>query len=227
MFNELNMKNVQYDAMESAEILFDFPEVAMEKADPTKTHFVIATPFIKRPFVESYMAEMKKTYSALIKKLIPIALDVARNEHGIARIERIDTSKILEMLEDTDYNYLATKLPDHKTETTHGYGYDSSGNYTSTTNYDTKFFREYVRIRRNKGDAVLSVDIANVYYQNRFFNKTTEINRRMSDAFNAATKNQYVGKVFLTSHFAGSDDGRSQDKIALQLEIIIDDKYRA
>ena len=229
--DHIRMEDVEDDALESAEILFDFPEVAMEwgkGADPTKTHFVISTPFLKRPFVESYMPEMKKTYSALIKKLVPIALDVARNEHGIARIERIDMSKILEMLEDTDYNYLATKLSDHTTEISHGYTYDhTTGNTLTTTNYDTKFFREYVRIRRNKGDAVLSVDIANVYYQNRFFNKTTEINRRMSDAFNAATKNQYVGKVFLTSHFAGSDDGKSQDKIALQLEIIIDSKYRA
>lgn len=227
----LLLTDVEDLAMESAGILFDYPEVAMEwgkGADPTNLKFTMVTPFLKRPFVESYIPEMKKTYSALIKKLVPIALDVARNESGIARIERIDMTKIFEMLEDTDYNYLATKLADHDVETSHGYTYDyKTGNRSSTTNYDVKFFREYVTIRRIKGDPVLSVDIANVYYQNRFFNKTTEINRRMSDAFNAATNNQYVGKVFLTSHFAGSDDGKSQDKTALQLNCIIDKKYRA
>lgn len=228
MIDELTLENVEEAAFESASILFDYPEVAMEwgkGADPTKT-FNVATPFLKRPFVESYMPEMKKTYSTLVKKLIPIALDVARNEQGIARVERIDVSKIIEMLEDTDFNYLATKLPDAKVNTSHGYGYDSNGNMTSTTNYDMSVFREYVYIRKTKGDAVLSVDIANIYYQNRIFNKRTEINRRMSDTFNAATKNQYVGKVFLTAHFAGSDDGRSQDKTALQLNFIIDSKYR-
>ena len=224
-----DIDHIEQEAMESAEILFDYPEVAMEwgrGADPTKT-LSVATPFLKRPFVESYMPEMKKTYSGLVKKLVPIALDVARNEQGIARVERIDVNKIIEMLEDTDFNYLATKLPDADVHTTHGYGYDANGKMTTTTNYDVTYFREYVHIRKTKGDAVLSVDIANVYYQNRFFNKTTEINRRMSDAFNSATKNQYVGKVFLTAHSAGgSDDGRSQDKTALQLNFIIDSKYR-
>lgn len=212
-------------AAESASILFDFPEVAMEKADPTKFHF--PQKFKDSPFSQSSLNEMKQYYSAMIQKLIPIALDVAKDTNGIFHVERIDTTKVIEKLKSSDYNALATKTPDSKTHVSPGIGYGlNSGSLALTAQFSVKLFREYVYIRKLKGRAVLSVDIANIQFtDNSIFNKVTKINKDLTERFNAKTNNAFKDDIYLTTHFVGADKGSLKEETALQLNFIIPKKW--
>ena len=235
-------------AMESAEILFDFPEVAMEKADPTKRRIqdmkflpskakLFDSPFLKKPFNPNYVGEMQKYYTNLIKELVPIAKQVAMNDEEVGRVEPIDIDSIIEYLGNTDYNYMATKISDfrsdsHKYKTKTKYRADghlfrrTAKSTTRTT--DFKMDIKSIRIRKLRGDPVLIVTPSQINLQRNFFKTSGYLNklsRRLTDALNAATNNKYTGEVFLSVHCSDDDYSKSDFETSLELNFIVPEKW--
>lgn len=248
-FDEITyMDEVDYAAMESAEILFDFPEVAMEKADPTKRRIqdmrflpdkakLFDSPFLKKPFNPNYVGEMQKYYTGLIKKLAPLAKQVAMADEEVGRVEPIDIEGILEYLGNTDYNYMATKISDfrsdshkYKTKTKYradGHLFRRTARSTTRTS-DFKMDIEPIRIRKLRGDPVLIVTLSQIDLQRNFFQTSgymTKLSKRLTDALNTATNNKYTGEVYLTVHCSDDTYSKSDFETSLELNFIVPKKW--
>lgn len=249
--NELFCDDVEYDAMESAEILFDYPEVAMESkgADPTRrriqdmgflpnTAKLFDSPFLKKPFNPTYVQQMQKYYTSLIKTLIPIAKKVAMSDPEVGRVEPIDTESIIEYLGNTDYNYMATKISDFRVES---HKYKTKSKYrpegaifrrtvrSKTRSTEVKMDIEPIRIRKLKGDPVLIVTLSQINLQRNFFKTAgymNKLSKRLTMELNNATNNKYAGEVFLTVHASDDDYSKSDFESSLELNFIIPKKWR-
>lgn len=249
--NEFFAEVVEYDAMESAEILFDYPEVAMEGkgADPTKRRIqdmkflpnsakLFDSPFLKKPFNPSYVSEMQKYYTSLIKTLVPIAKKVAMDDPEVGRVEPIDVDTIVEYLGNTDYNFMATKISDFRMDK---HKYKTKTKYrpqgaifrrtakSKTTTREFKMDIDPIRIRKLKGEPVLIVTLSEIELQRNFFKTAGYMNKlsnRLTDALNTATNNKYTGEVFLTVHSSDDDYSKSDFETSLELNFIVPEKWR-
>lgn len=235
MINELTLETVEDAAFESAEILFDYPEVATESwkdANPTKTRW-ISTPFIKKPFSPYARDAMRSYYSKLAKELIPIAKKVVIDDAEVGRVDKIDADEIIEVLSTVDYNFLATKFADVKVTPSSTLYRDSDDDLQLAMTFNSDVTVDKIQIRKMRGDAVLIVALTRVWLQRNFFTTPgymSRIGERLTDALNEATNNKYKGEVFLTVHGAMTDAAVSTSKsssneITLELNFIIPKKW--
>ena len=233
--DQITIDDAENYAMESTEILFDYPEVATESwkdANPTKTRWISA-PFIKKPFSPYARDAMRAHYSKLAKELIPIAKTVAINDAEIGRVDKIDADEIVDTLSTVDYNFLATKFADVKTSSARTLYTDDDGDLQVASTISSKVTTDKIRIRKMRGDAVLFVSLTRVWLQRNFFTTPSymaRISERLTEAMNEATNNKYNGEAFLSVHGTAVDaavasTGSSDNEITLELNFIIPKKW--
>lgn len=233
--DHIRIEDVNYEALESAEILFDFPEVAMESwrdADPTKTRWV-STPYIKAPFNPYARDAMRTYYSSLAKRLIPIAKKVVLNEAEVGRVGKIDDAEIIETLASVDYNFLAKKFSDVKLSTASTFYTDSDGELQTATTVNSDLTVDKISVRRMRGDAVLIVSLTRIWLQRNFFTTPSYLARisdRLTDAMNEADGNKHNGEAFLTVHGVATDahvasSGSASNEITLELNFVVPKKW--
>lgn len=219
----MNMDDLNELVMESADVLFDYPEVAME-ANKFNSARAIEVPYIKKPFNPTRMEEMQKYYSNLARQIIPIAIKVCKSDPEVGRLDSVDADKIVSFIADTDFNFMAKKISDFNVSTSHGY--DSEGN--SYSSYSTKSYLDPIRIRKVRGKPALIVTLSRVYFQRSLFITSSYIkkaNVRMTTAFNEATNNKYEDEAFININYSSDSGSTSAMQVSLEIEFIVADKF--
>lgn len=216
MIDELTLENVEEAAFESAEILFDYPEVATEsilslmEGDSPIKHRHVSRPFVRDPFSSSAIYEMQQYYSSLVKKVSPIARNIISSDPDVKSINEFNADAFVEPLARADFNSMSHRFL-------------RTGVAKNTS--------DRISVKSLRGNAAISVTIGNVKISN--FKNREKISKRLTEALNNATKNKYDGELFLTLHSPNEAGTKSTRRalvdsgINVELNFVVPLKWRA